>query len=328
MLSIEDVALSHAGTPILHSMSMEMAADRPNVLLGATGAGKTTLLRIIAGLEKPSSGRICLNGVDITDVTPRKRNVAMVYQSFINYPQYTVFENIASPLKVRGLGREDIRAEVERAARQLRIDAFLDRKPAELSGGQQQRVAIARAIVKKADLVLLDEPLANLDFKLREELRAELPGILSEQGAVLVYATSEPAEALSIGGATAALKEGRLAQFGPAQDVYRAPQNIEAAEVCSDPPLNTLPEPGGAGLIAFRGHHLQPGEAGEGETGFDVTVTSIEITGSETFVHLAMNGRRWVMLLHGVRAYQPGTRMPVHVGAEHLMRFDAAGRRG
>ena len=194
----------------------------------------------MAGLDAPSSGRILANDADVTGVAVRRRNVAMVYQQFINYPSLTVYENIASPLRVMGVRRDVRDKRVHDAARLLRLEPYLDRRPLELSGGQQQRTAIARALVKGAELVLLDEPLANLDYKLREELREELPRIFAASGAIFVYATTEPAEALLLGGNTATLFEGRVTQFGPTPDVYRHPHDLVTARVYSDPPLNTL----------------------------------------------------------------------------------------
>jgi glycerol transport system ATP-binding protein len=164
----------------------------------------------------------------------------MVYQQFINYPSLSVYENIASPLRVAGLAKSEIEARVAQAAQLLKLEPYLTRKPANLSGGQQQRVALARALVKRASLVLLDEPLANLDYKLREELRAELPVLFAELGAVLVYATTEPSEALVLGGKTACLNRGRVEQFGPTLDLYRDPDTLMAARLFSDPPLNSL----------------------------------------------------------------------------------------
>ena len=146
-----------------------------NILLGTTLSGKTTLMRLMAGLEKPTAGKVLANGRDVTGLPVQKRSVAMVYQTFINYPSFTVYENIASPLKVAGLNKKEIDEKVHRFADLLKLTPMLNRLPKELSGGQQQRTALARALVKGADLVLLDEPLANLDYKLREELRDELP---------------------------------------------------------------------------------------------------------------------------------------------------------
>lgn len=168
------------------------------------------------------------------------RNVAMVYQQFINYPALTVYENIASPMRVAGKDQATIDREVRKAADLLKLTPYLDRTPLNLSGGQQQRTALARAIVKNANLVLLDEPLANLDYKLREELRLELPRIFAESGAIFVYATTEPSEALLLGGNTATLSEGRLTQFGRTIDVYRRPVDIVTAATFADPPLNTI----------------------------------------------------------------------------------------
>ena len=163
----------------------------------------------------------------------------MVYQSFINYPSFTVYENIASPLKVAGLNKQEIDDKVHQFADLLKLTQMLNRLPKELSGGQQQRTALARALVKGAELVLLDEPLANLDYKLREELRDELPKLFTDTGATVVYATSEPLEALMLSGHTATLNEGRVVQFGKTSSIYRKPGTLESAEVFSDPPINT-----------------------------------------------------------------------------------------
>jgi len=192
----------------LYPMDMVLREGGVTVLLGATEAGKTSLMRIMAGLDTPTQGRVSVDGVDVTGVPVRKRNVAMVYQQFINYPSLTVAQNIASPLKLRG--ESDIAQRVRRLAERLHIDAFLDRHPAQLSGGQQQRVALARALAKNAPLMLLDEPLVNLDYKLREELREELTQLFAVGDSTVVYATTEPSEALLLGGYTAVLHEGEL----------------------------------------------------------------------------------------------------------------------
>jgi glycerol transport system ATP-binding protein len=197
-------------------------------------------MRVMAGLDQPDSGELSFDGETVIGVPVQKRELAMVYQQFINYPSLSVYENIASPLRVAGLAKSEIEARVAQAAQLLKLEPYLTRKPANLSGGQQQRVALARALVKRASLVLLDEPLANLDYKLREELRAELPVLFAELGAVLVYATTEPSEALVLGGKTACLNRGRVEQFGPTLDLYRDPDTLMAARLFSDPPLNSL----------------------------------------------------------------------------------------
>ncbi len=207
----------------IHEVSMSLEPGTMNVLLGPTLSGKTTLMRLMAGLDRPTAGRIVEAGQDVTGLAVRKRSVAMVYQQFVNYPTLSVYENIASPLRVEGLAKAEIEARVSRAAKLLRLEPMLGRTPSQLSGGQQQRTAIARALVKQARLVLLDEPLANLDYKLREELREELPRIFAETGAILVYATTEPSEALLLRGRTATLSQGRVTQVGPTAELYRQP---------------------------------------------------------------------------------------------------------
>ncbi len=258
-LMLDRISFMDGPDTSIRDVSLTLARGRLHVLLGPTLAGKTTLMRLMAGLDKPSAGRLVLDGRDVTGWPVRRRSVAMVYQQFVNYPTLTVFENIASPLRVAGVSRAEIGQRVAHAAKLLRLEAMLDRLPAQLSGGQQQRTAIARALVKRADLVLLDEPLGNLDYKLREELREELPRLFAESGAILVYATTEPAEALLLGGDTAALSEGRLVQFGPTATLYRNPASLEAARVFSDPPLNELAvEKRGTTLLTAHGQHRVP----------------------------------------------------------------------
>jgi len=195
-------------------------------------------MRLMAGLDKPTDGEISIDGNSILGIPVRQRNVAMVYQQFINYPGMTVYENIASPMRLAKVDKITLDKKVRDAAALLKLEPYLDRTPLNLSGGQQQRTAIARALVKNAELVLLDEPLANLDYKLREELRIELPRIFAETGAIFVYATTEPQEALLLGGTTATLSQGRVTQTGKTIDVYNQPLNLETAQTFSDPPFN------------------------------------------------------------------------------------------
>ncbi|HTG19142.1 MAG TPA: ABC transporter ATP-binding protein, partial [Reyranella sp.] len=211
-VALENATRVVGAVPFIRDVSLTLEPGTLSVLLGPTLAGKTSLMRLLAGLDPPTTGRVVVNGKDVTGVDVRKRSVAMVYQQFVNYPSFTVFENIASPLRVQGRPNEEVERRVGEVAGLLRLEPYLDRLPLALSGGQQQRTAIARALVKGADLVLLDEPLANLDYKLREELRAELPRIFEVSGAIFVYATTEPSEALLLGGRTICLSEGRALQ--------------------------------------------------------------------------------------------------------------------
>jgi glycerol transport system ATP-binding protein len=240
MLELKGVTKQSGADIHINDVSIRLERGSLNVLLGPTLSGKTSLMRLMAGLDKPTKGSVWFEGKDVTGVAVQSRNVAMVYQQFINYPAMTVYENIASPLRVTGKSRDEIDKAVHKAAELLRLTPYLKRLPLELSGGQQQRTALARAMVKNAGLVLLDEPLANLDYKLREELRAELPKIFAETGAIFVYATTEPSEALLLGGNTATLSQGSITQFGPTVDVFRKPADLITAQTFSDPPLNTV----------------------------------------------------------------------------------------
>ncbi|WP_243369258.1 ABC transporter ATP-binding protein [Microvirga solisilvae] len=349
-LVLESVSKKVGASVHIGDVSLTLERGSLNVLLGATLAGKTSLMRLMAGLDVPTSGRVLVDDKDVTGWPVQKRSVAMVYQQFINYPSLSVYENIASPLRVAGLASSEIETRVRDAAKLLKLESYLDRKPLNLSGGQQQRTAIARALVKRADLVLLDEPLANLDYKLREELREELPRVFAASGAIFVYATTEPSEALLLGGNTATLFEGRITQFGPTPQVYRKPQNLVTARVFSDPPLNTLTirksggmatlstggqaratdvlasVPDGDYTMGFRAHHLGLEPIGSDEIAIPATVSVAEITGSESYVHLDAGGHRFVSLVPGVRRLEPGTSITAYLDPRHLFLFDQDGR--
>src|SRR6185312_2635310 len=257
-VTLEHVTRTVDGIPTIRDVSLTLERGTLSVLLGPTLAGKTSIMRLLAGLDKPTQGRVLVDGKDVTGIDVRRRSVAMVYQQFINYPSLTVYENIASPLRVQGKPRDEIAARVAEAAKLLRLEPFLKRTPLQLSGGQQQRTAIARALVKGADLVLLDEPLANLDYKLREELRAELPRIFEASGVIFVYATTEPSEALLLGGRTICMSEGRALQIGDTPTVYHRPETLRVAELFSDPPLNTVAIEKRNGAVAYHGGDTAP----------------------------------------------------------------------
>src|SRR6516165_10130660 len=257
-VTLDHVTRTVDGIPTIRDVSLTLEGGTLSVLLGPTLSGKTSIMRLLAGLDKPTTGRVLVDGKDVTGADVRRRSVAMVYQQFINYPSLTVYENIASPLRVQGKAKAEIEKRVAEAAKLLRLEPFLTRTPLQLSGGQQQRTAIARALVKGADLVLLDEPLANLDYKLREELRAELPRIFEVSGAIFVYATTEPSEALLLGGCTICLSEGRSLQVGDTPGVYRRPDTIRVAQVFSDPPLNLVRMEKRNGSVQYAGGVTAP----------------------------------------------------------------------
>jgi glycerol transport system ATP-binding protein len=327
MLELRNVSKMAGGEYHIHPTDLTLQRGSLNVLLGPTLSGKTTLMRLMAGLDKPSGGAIFFNGEDVTGWPVQKRNVAMVYQQFINYPALSVYENIASPMRVAGKDQATIDREVRKAAELLKLTPYLDRTPLNLSGGQQQRTALARAIVKNANLVLLDEPLANLDYKLREELREELPRIFAESGAIFVYATTEPSEALLLGGNTATLNEGRVTQFNRTIEVYRQPVDIVTAKIFADPPLNTIEviKTGDAFTIAFQPHHLFPHRKGQAAQSIRARTLISEIAGSESFVHVEFSGQRWVMLAQGIHDIEPDTEIELFLDTRHLMAFDENG---
>src|SRR3954468_23791744 len=349
-VTLDHVSRSVDGIPTIRNVSLTLEGGTLSVLLGPTLSGKTSIMRLLAGLDKPTTGRVLVDGKDVTGFDVRKRSVAMVYQQFINYPSFTVYENIASPLRVQGKPRTEIERRVQEAASLLRLEPYLHRTPLQLSGGQQQRTAIRGALVKGPHLVRLDEPLANLDYKLREELRTELPRIFEASGAIFVYATTEPSEALLLGGRTICMWDGEILQAGDTSRVYRRPDTLRVAQVFSDPPLNivgiekqngTVQYAGGikapasglyAGLsdgpyrVGFRAHQLEVADGIAGRHAFSAEVSVTEITGSESFVHLRRGDSNWVAVLQGVHEFAPGDTRDAVLDPNDLFVFDAAGR--
>ena len=340
-ITLSNVVKTVGAETHLYETSLSFRAEGFNVLLGATGAGKTTVIKLLAGLERPAAGRIHFGDRDVTDLKPQQRNVSLVHQFFINYPNMTVFENIASPLRVAGMDGAEVDRRVRETAELMKLTPMLQRRPHELSGGQQQRTALARAVVKESDLVLLDEPLANLDYKLREELRDELPKLFAGRGATVIYATSEPQEALLLGGHTATMHEGRVTQFGPTEQLYRQPSDLLTAQVFSDPPINAAAvrktggeivlddrirwkaegaiadAPDGDYHVGVRPHYVSPRQEGRSTVELGGTVLVTELSGSESVAHFDLNGRPWVSQSPGVH--------PFEVGAHHAFYVDTAG---
>ena len=345
-LSLENVSKKVGEETHINNVSLQLEPGTINVLLGLTLSGKTSLMRLMAGLDRPTSGRVLARGSDVARIPVRKRNVAMVYQQFINYPSLTVYENIASPLRLLKMDRQEIDRRVRLEAERMGIEHLLERLPDELSGGQQQRTAMARALVRDADAVLLDEPLVNLDYKLREALRNELRDIFRDRGCVVVYATTDPWEALALGGRTAVLHEGRLIQFGETPAVYAEPANQTVARVFSDPPMNLIngflePDrvrfsdgeafaqpahletlPPGDYAFGLRPYHLSLKRSNDAEQRIVTTVDVSEISGSETYIHFRLDGRPCVAVQEGVHSFGVDQEVELFFHPKRLFAFD------
>lgn len=340
-LELKNVTKKVGGQVHIKDTSLFLETGYFNVLLGETGAGKTSLIKLMAGLDRCASGSIIMDGHDVTRLTTQKRNISLVHQFFVNYPHMTVFDNIASPLKVAGMAKSEIEGRVEDAADILQLRPMLRRYPHELSGGQQQRTALARAIAKESNAVFLDEPLANLDYKLREELREQLPELFAGRGTVVVYATSEPEEALLLGGKTGLMHDGHVTQFGTTVDIYRQPIDIVSASVFSDPPINqiTVTKKGGtfkfdaapvewtasdatksltdgSYIMAIRPNNVVPVKTKAAKVAVKGMITVTELSGSESSAHFTFAGQNWVSLAHGIHPYE--------IGADHTFYMDPA----
>lgn len=345
-LQLENLSRAVDGVDHIREANLNFEPGSFNVLLGRTLAGKTSLMRLMAGLDRPDSGRILFNGEDVTGQSVQKRNVSMIYQQFINYPNLTVFENIASPLRLARLADSEVNRRVRETAGLLRIESLLERYPLALSGGQQQRTAMARALVKDATLILFDEPLVNLDYKLREELRSELRQLFRERQCIAVYATTEANEALALGGTTTLLHEGRIVQTGPVSEVFRRPRTTLAAELFSEPPMNLLTGQVAANEVAFddsfrhaltrelsgladgryifgvRPSHLSLQRNHEDDLEMSMRVSLGEISGSETFLHVSSGHVDMVVQEAGVHERAPGDRVQVYLPMHRLFVFD------
>lgn len=348
-LELRDVTKRVGAETHIHETTLSFDIGGFNILLGATNAGKSTLIKLMAGLERPTLGQVWVDGQNVTGVSPQKRQISLVHQFFVNYPHMTVFENIASPLRVAGVPNSEIAGRVEEAANILQLGPMLKRRPQELSGGQQQRTALARAIVKESKAIFLDEPLANLDYKLREELREQLPELLAGRGTVVVYATSEPTEALLLGGKTALVHEGRVTQFGPTTKTYRNPANLTSASVFSDPPINLAkvekkgdemhlgpeirwPVYGDAAALAdgpytvgIRPHHITPTPPSAPSFPIEGEVQITELSGSESVAHFALGSLTWVSLSAGIHPYRVGEMHRFHMIPGQCFYFGADG---
>lgn len=299
---LEGVVKQHGAFTALHGVDLDIRPGEFFALLGPSGSGKTTTLRILAGLEPVNAGRVLLDGVDVTDAQPGERDVAMVFQSYALYPHMTVAENIAFPLKMVRMPAAEIARAVQEAAAKVDIAHLLSRRPGQLSGGQQQRCALARAIVRKPRLFLLDEPLSNLDAKLRVETRAELRRLQRSLGVTAVYVTHDQEEAMTMADRMAIFMDGRIVQVGTPKDIYLQPANVTVAAFIGTPPMNLLPARLEGGSVVVEGVEfalgggsaeardvvlgLRPGDLKVGQAGIAATVEFVEDLGDSVIVNL------------------------------------------
>ncbi|MFL6822183.1 MAG: ABC transporter ATP-binding protein [Xanthobacteraceae bacterium] len=304
------------------------------VLLGPSGCGKTTLMRLIAGLERPTEGKIIIDGADVTDLPPRARNIAMVFQSYALYPHLTVEKNISFPLRAVGMRKDEIKKKVEWAARMFGIHRFLDRKPRQLSGGERQRVALARAVVREPVVFLLDEPLSNLDAKLRNSARDELKQFQRNLGTTTIYVTHDQAEAMGLGDRIAVLNHGKVCQVGTPHEIYGNPTDTFVATFIGSPPMNLVED--GKTWLGFRPEAFLPKEVestGDNAT-FPFRITCIEYLGADRLVYGVIEG--WMPETHVISKIPTNIRTHIAAGERYdfvvrkrdIERFDReSGRR-
>jgi sn-glycerol 3-phosphate transport system ATP-binding protein len=298
------------------------------VLVGPSGCGKSTALRMIAGLEGPTSGTIMIGDRDMAGLSPGARDVAMVFQSYALYPHMTVRDNLAFPLRRRRMAKAEIGRRVAAMAEMLELGDLLKRKPAQLSGGQRQRVAMGRALIREPVAFLLDEPLSNLDAKLRTELRAELKRLHGRLGTTMVYVTHDQIEAMTLGDRIAVMNRGRLQQVGTPDQIYRTPRNLFVARFVGSPAMNLLPGPlVGRGLDVTAGVRPEAlHRAGEVEGGIPLELVAevVEPLGSDVYVHGQSGGEEVVARLPGNVQVSPGSRLALAIDPADLHLFDRA----
>ena len=349
---IENVTKVHQGYKILDKVNLVVNDGDFSVLLAPTGSGKTSLLKIIAGIEKPTNGRILYDDVDVTRLSVQQRNVSMVYQQFVNYPSFTIYENIASPLRVSKTKytEKEIDETVRSNAELLGINHVLDHLPEEVSGGQQQRTAIARALAKGTKYVFLDEPLANLDYKLREELRGELKLIFSRKGGAIVYATPEPIDAMGMASHVGFMQEGKILQYGPVKDVYKNPKYLEVGEYFSNPTMNILEgkkvENDGrlyikvteefkvdvsklhkklennSYYLGIHAHEVSLTRKNKSDIEIDGFIQLTEAVGSDTEIHIEHGGKNIIALVQDIVTYDIGEAIKIYLNPERFYIFD------
>jgi len=343
-LIMQNIDIRENGVAHLDNINLAFSRGGLYTVLGRTLAGKTSLLRTIAGLQQPQQGTLKLHGSDYLQLPVWKRRVAMVYQQFINYPHLNVLANVAFPLRRAGVSRVEARRRAREVLGKVGLADFEKRRPAALSGGQQQRVALARALVKRAEILLLDEPLVNLDYKLREQLREEFQNIFEGQDdAIVVYTTTEPAEAIQLGHEMIIMDEGAVIQQGEPLAVFNAPATIRCAEIINDPPMNIFYGAIENGDIQLQGGirlkvpahmaHLPRGSYHFGLRAADLRLGRMigsrvelsEISGSQTILHLRGDIGAFILYEDGVYQHAIGETVQVDLNSERIYCFSVDG---
>jgi ABC-type sugar transport system ATPase subunit len=336
-VTLQAVTKRHGRVTVLHGVDLEIAPGEFFALLGPSGSGKTTTLRILAGLDAPDAGRVFLDGADVTEAEPGARDVAMVFQSYALYPHMTVRENIAFPLRMVGTDKAEIERAVRDAAAKVRIDHLLERRPGQLSGGQQQRCALARAIVRKPRLFLLDEPLSNLDARLRLETRVELKTLQRSLDVTAVYVTHDQEEAMTIADRMAVFMDGRIVQVGTPDEVFSKPASVAVAGFIGSPPMNLLPSRASGRVVMLGDQRMEldrdlgeravtvgirPGALRPAADGLAATVYIVENLGDSTIVNCKAGEHLVKLRSEGSLGLREGDAVRLSARAQDLHVFD------
>lgn len=310
----------------VNNVSLLIPQGQLVAILGPSGCGKSTLLRLIAGLEEPSSGRVEINGQDVTKLSPSERQISMVFQSYALFPHLSVAENVIFGLKVRKVGRADRDARLKRVAELVELTPYLDRKPAQLSGGQRQRVALARAIIAEQPVCLMDEPLSNLDAQLRHEMRVEIRALQQRLGMTMVYVTHDQTEAMTMADLVVLMRNGGIEQAGAPADIYNQPATSFVASFVGAPPMNLVPD--GNIVRGIRPEHIRLGTGNDGDIARKGKITAVEYMGADTIVTvLTGQTHRVSMRLPGASALRSGDALDFHWKPQDESQFDTSGRR-